>query len=43
MKGIDPLIRKAGHFARRAHRGQQRKYRGSQRTGLPADRSAMRC
>ena len=29
MKGIDPLIRKAGHFARRAHRGQQRKYRGS--------------
>ena len=29
MKGIDPLIRKAGHFARHAHRGQQRKYRGS--------------
>ncbi len=29
MKGINPLIKKAGHFARRAHRGQRRKYRGS--------------
>lgn len=29
MKGIHHLIRKAGHFARRAHRGQRRKYRGS--------------
>lgn len=29
MDGFDPLIRKAGHFARRAHWGQRRKYRST--------------
>ena len=29
MEGFDPLIKKAGHFARRAHWGQRRKYRAT--------------
>jgi len=29
MDDINPLIRKAGHFARHAHWGQRRKYRGA--------------